>query len=381
MKLLHLADLHLGKRVNGFSMLGDQRYILDRILAVADAERPDAVLIAGDVYDRAVPPEEAVRLFDDFLVALAARGAEVFIISGNHDSAERVAFGGRLMDASGIHLAPVFAGAAAPIRRQDEYGPVDLYLLPFIRPAQVRAVWPEEDIATYTDAMRAAIAHLDLDGSARSVAVAHQFVAGAALSDSEELAVGGLDEVDAAVFAPFTYVALGHLHSPQAVGRETLRYAGAPLKYSFSAREKDKSVTVVALGAPGTPPAVREVPLHPLRALREIRGSFDEVTSRAFVAAQPQPREDYYRIVLTDEQDIPNGLARLRDIYPNCMEMQYDNERTRAYAAVAGPGEVERKSPLALFEELYALQNNQPMTPAQRRLTEKLIEEIWGADA
>ncbi len=377
MKFIHLADLHLGKRLNGFSMLEDQRYILGRILDIADAEKPDAVLIAGDVYDRAVPPEEAVRLFDDFLAALAAQGAQILIISGNHDSAERVAFGGRLMEAGGVHLAPVYDGTVAPILLEDAHGPVAFYLLPFLKPVQLRALFPGEDIATCTDAMRAAIARLALDPAVRSVAVAHQFVTGAAVSDSEELAVGGLDEVDGAVFEPFTYVALGHLHSAQAVGRDAVRYAGAPLKYSFSAHERDKSVTVVELGAPGTPPAVREVPLVPLRALREIRGPFEELTAPAFVAAQPRPRGDYYRIVLTDEQDIPNGLARLRDLYPNCMELAYDNQRTRRSAEVRGPGEVERKSPLELFEELYALQNNQPMTPEQRALAAGMIDEIW----
>lgn len=374
MKFIHLADLHLGKRVNGFSMLEDQRSVLGEILTILDRERPDALLIAGDVYDRPIPPEDAVGLFDGFLVDVARRGAEVFLISGNHDSAERVAFGGRLMDARGIHPAPVFDRCVAPILREDAWGPVAIYLFPFIKPAQVRRFWPEEEIVSYTDAVRAAIAHSGVDPAVRNIAVAHQFVTGATVCDSEEHLVGGLEQVDADVFAPFAYVALGHLHGPQCVGRPTLRYAGSPLKYSFSELAQTKGVTVVTLGAPGEV-EVRLEPLHPRRDLRERRGSFAALTGPD--APSGGEREHYYRLVLTDEEDIPEALARLRAVYPNLMELAYDNTRTRAGTSALGAVAAENKSPLELFDELYALQNGQPMSEEQRRFARGLIEEIW----
>ena len=251
MKLMHLSDLHLGKRVNEFSLLEDQQYILNEILQMADRERPDGVIIAGDVYDKAVPPAEAVSLLDRFLVELARRSLQVFVISGNHDSPERMAFGGRLMEGSGLHMAPVYRGQVDPIPLEDAYGPVNLYLLPFVKPAQVRRFFPDREIATYTQALEAAISAMDLDPRVRNVLVTHQFVTGAERCDSEELSVGGSDNVDVSVFAPFDYVALGHIHGPQCVGRETVRYCGTPLKYSFSEARHRKSVTLVELAPRG----------------------------------------------------------------------------------------------------------------------------------
>ena len=237
MKLIHLSDLHLGKRVNEFSMLEDQQYILTEILHIIDEEQPDGVLIAGDVYDKTVPSAEAVALLDDFLVRLAKRDLQIFLISGNHDSPERMAFGGRLMEGSGVHLAPVYDGRVRPIPMTDAYGTVNFYLLPFVKPAHVRRCFPEREITTYTDALAAAIEAMGVDTNGRNVLLTHQFVTGAARCDSEELSVGGTDNVDVSVFDPFDYVALGHIHGPQRVGRDTVRYCGTPLKYSFSASE------------------------------------------------------------------------------------------------------------------------------------------------
>ena len=281
MKFLHLADLHLGKRVNGFSMLEDQAHILRQILAILDDEQPDGVLIAGDVYDKSVPSVEAVGLLDGFLTELRARGVPVLLISGNHDSPERLAFGGRVMDSCGIHISPVYDGALAPVTLQDAFGPVHVWLLPFVKPAHVRRWFPDADIESYTDAVAEAVAHMAIDTAARNVLVTHQFVTGGTRSGSEELSVGGTDNVDSGVFAPFDYVALGHLHGAQHIGRETIRYAGSPLKYSFSEARQHKSVTVVTLGEKGDV-QVRTVALTPLRELREIRGSYDELTARSF---------------------------------------------------------------------------------------------------
>lgn len=377
MKLIHLSDLHLGKRVNEFSMLEDQQYILTEILQIIDREKPDGVMIAGDVYDKSVPSAEAVALLDDFLVRLAKRDLQVFLISGNHDSPERMAFGGRLMAQSGVHLAPVYDGKVSPITLTDEYGPVNLYLLPFLKPAHVRRCFPEREILTYTDALAAAIEAMGVDPAQRNVLVTHQFVTGAARCDSEEISVGGTDNVDVSVFEPFDYVALGHIHGPQQVGRETVRYCGTPLKYSFSEAKHQKSVTVVQLGEKGAV-SVRTVPLTPMRDLSELRGTYEELTFRGFYDGTSYPR-DYVHITLTDEEDIPDAVSKLRIIYPNLMKLDYDNKRTRAGIILEG-AEDQQRSPLELLEEFYEKQNGQPMGEEQRAFAKSLMERIWEED-
>lgn len=374
MKFLHLADLHLGKRVNGFSMLEDQAHILRQILAILDGEQPDGVLIAGDVYDKSVPSVEAVGLLDGFLTELRTRGVPVLLISGNHDSPERLAFGGRVMDSCGIHISPVYDGALAPVTLHDTFGPVHVWLLPFVKPAHVRRWFPDADIESYTDAVAEAVAHMDIDTAARNVLVTHQFVTGGTRSGSEELSVGGTDNVDSGVFAPFDYVALGHLHGAQRIGRETIRYAGSPLKYSFSEARQHKSVTVVTLGEKGDV-QVRTVALTPLRELREIRGSYDELTARSFYEHTTY-RSDYLHLILTDEQDVFDAMSRLRTIYPYLMTLDYDNARTRAAGGMSAPAETEQRTPLELFEALYARQNHQPMSEVQREYIAQLMEQI-----
>ena len=374
MKFLHLADLHLGKRVNGFSMLEDQAHILRQILAILDDEQPDGVLIAGDVYDKSVPSVEAVELLDSFLTELRARGVPVLLISGNHDSPERLAFGGRVMDSCGIHISPVYNGALAPVTLHDEFGPVHVWLLPFVKPTHVRRWFPDADIESYTDAVAEAVAHMDIDTAARNVLVTHQFVTGGTRSGSEELSVGGTDNVDSGVFAPFDYVVLGHLHGAQHIGRETIRYAGSPLKYSFSEARQYKSVTVVTLGEKGNV-QVRTAALTPLRELREIRGSYDELTARSFYEHTTY-RSDYLHLILTDEQDVFDAMSRLRTIYPYLMTLDYDNARTRAAGGMSVPAETERRTPLELFEALYKRQNHQPMSEVQRAYIAQLMEQI-----
>lgn len=378
MKLIHLSDLHLGKRVNEFSMIDDQRHVLDQILRVIDAERPDAVLIAGDVYDKPVPTAEAVALLDWFLVELSGRQLQVFVISGNHDSAERMAFGGRLMEQSGVHLAPVYDGTVARWTLTDEHGLVHLYLLPFVKPVHVRRCFPEREIETYTDAVAAAVEAMDVDSTARNVLVTHQFVTGAARCESEEVSVGGADNVDASVFDGFDYVALGHLHGPQTVGRETVRYCGTPLKYSFSEAHHKKSVTVVELGEKGTV-TVRTVPLTPRRDLVELRGAYEEVTRRDFYEGNGY-QDSYVHITLTDEEDVPDALGKLRLIYPYLMKLDYDNQRTHAAGVGDEGGDLQRKSPMELLEEFYAMQNGQPMGQEQRQFARQLMERIWEGD-
>lgn len=375
MKLIHLSDLHLGKRVNEFSMLEDQQYILEEILRIIDSEKPDGVLIAGDVYDKTVPSAEAVTLLDEFLVQLSKRDTQTFLISGNHDSAERLAFGGRLMEQSGIHIARVYNGVLAPLTLRDEYGPVDLYLLPFLRPVQVRRFFPESEIATYTEAMAAVLGAADIDKTHRNVLVTHQFVTGAQTCDSEELSVGGTDNVDVSVFDDFDYVALGHIHGPQKIGRETVRYCGTPLKYSFSEVGHKKSVTVVELAEKGSV-VIRTVPLVPKRDMSELRGAYNELMLRENYEGKPF-RNDYLRITLTDEEDIPNAVNNLRTVYPYIMRLDYDNRRTRTESHVDGAEQIERKRPLTLFEEFYESQNGQPMSEEQRSFAKQLMERIW----
>ena len=333
------------------------------------------MLIAGDVYDKSVPTAEAVALLDDFLVQLSRRGLQVYLISGNHDSPERMAFGGRLMEQSGIHIAPVYNGTAAVYTLADEYGPVHIHLLPFVKPAHVRRYFPDQEIASYTDAVTTAIQATEVDRGQRNILVTHQFVTGATRCDSEEVSVGGTDQVDVSAFDDFDYVALGHLHGPQTVGRETVRYCGTPLKYSFSEAGHHKSVTVVELGEKGNV-AVRTVPLTPLRDMVELRGSYEQLTLRDFYQGTRYP-QDYVHITLTDEEDIPDGMAKLRIIYPHLMKLDYDNCRTRAEHSIEIQEDQEKKSPLELLDQFYALQNGQPMGEEQRAFAQQLMESIW----
>lgn len=378
MKLIHLSDLHLGKRVGEVSMLEDQAYILDRVLDIVDGAGPDALLIAGDVYDKSVPSAEAVTLFDDFLCRLARRKLPVLVISGNHDSPERLAFGSRLMEGARVYLSPVYDGNVKPITLTDEHGPVDFWLLPFLKPAHLRRFYPEETIDSYTDAVGAAIAHMNIDPSRRNVLLCHQFVTGAATCESEELIVGGTDNVDAAVFDGFDYVALGHLHGPQNVGSSRIRYCGTPLKYSFSEASQYKSVTVAELGEKGDL-TLHTVPLTPRHDMRVIQGTFAQLTAENSDAAGE--REDYLHIILTDEEDVPEALGRLRLVYPNILKLSYDNTRTRTSQSVDRAQRVAQKSPLELFEELYETQNNQPMSQEQRDFAQRLIEQLREEDA
>lgn len=377
MKLIHLSDLHIGKRVNEVSMLEDQAYILAQILNILDQEQPDAVLICGDVYDKSIPPAEAVSLFDEFLCQLARRKVAVFLISGNHDSPERLAFAGRLLDASGIHLAPVYHGEIAPIVLSDAHGPVYFWLLPFLKPAHVRRFFSDAAVESYTDACRTVLQQLPLDPDARNVLLAHQFVTGSLTCESEQISVGGTDNVDAAVFSDFDYVALGHIHSPQNIGTPRIRYCGTPLKYSFSECSQQKSVTVAELGPKGRL-HLRTVALTPRHDLRQIRGSYAQLTDRAFY--QGTAVEDYLHIILTDEDDVPEAAARLRVIYPNLMKLTYDNARTRAGVPIDCAADVQKKSPLELFAQLYEQQNNQPLSDIQRTFLAQLIASIQEED-
>lgn len=374
MKFVHLSDLHLGKRVNEYSMLEDQEYILTKIINIIDDEKPFGVIIAGDVYDKSIPSAEAVQMFDDFLTRLAKRTLQVFVISGNHDSPERMSFGSRLMDQSGIHISQVYNGEFVPFSMKDEHGVVNVYMLPFVKPAHVKR-FSDESIESYTDAMRVAIAQMNVDQSARNLLITHQFVTGATRSESEDISVGGSDNVDVSVFDGFDYVALGHIHSPQNCTSERVRYCGTPLKYSFSEAKDNKSITVVELEEKGKL-SVKTVSLVPMRDMVEIKGRYNEIMLKSFYE-NTSYQEDYIHITLTDEEDIVDAIGKLRTVYHNLMKLDYDNKRTRSVAQIDGAVDVEAKTPIELFSDFYELQNNQPMSEEQKAFVEDLIEQVW----
>ena len=376
MRFLHTADLHIGKRVNEFSMLEDQEYILRQILKTADKEQVEAVLIAGDVYDKQVPSAEAVRLFDWFLTQLNSRKLPVFVIGGNHDSVERLSFGAQIMEESGVYLTQSYDGKVVPVRLEDEYGPVNLWMLPFLKPAMVKRFFSEQDIVTYQDALETVIGNMELNREERNLLIAHQFVTGAVTGGSEdsvEVFVGGVENVDASVFADFDYVALGHIHRAQSAGGERIRYSGTPLKYSFSEIRHEKSVTIAELKEKGSL-TVHQEPLKPLHDMREIRGSYEELVLRENY--QGTDLEDYLHVILTDENDIPDVIGRLRSIYPNIMKLDYDNQRTRRNQELMKEEAAVEQSPMELLGQFFSQQNNQEMSPEQTEYARTLMETI-----
>lgn len=376
MIFFHLSDLHIGKKVNKKSLLEEQEHILDTIVRAVEDRKPDGVLVAGDIYDQPVPSAEAVALFDDFLVRLQSLGTQVFVISGNHDSAERIAFASRIMNRSGVYMSPVYAGETTPVLLSDDFGEVAIYMLPFVKPATVRYWAGEDTIKTYDDAVRYAVGKMEVDPSRRNVIIAHQYITDAERSDSEEVSVGGVENVDASVFNAFDYVALGHLHRPQSCSRKTVRYSGSPLKYSFSEVKDKKGIVVVELGKKGDV-RMDTIPLEPLHDWHDLRGTYDELTAKSFWDGTPY-RDDFVRVTLTDEEDIPDAIGKLRTVYHNLMELQYDNKRTRSgMTTVGGAEKVHEKTPQELFSELYEKQNGQPMSDDQEAFLKDLVESIW----
>ncbi len=373
MRLLHISDLHLGKRLKELSLAEDQKYILDQILRIAGPEEPDAVLICGDVYDRPVPPAEAVEIFDEFLVSLAKASLPVFVISGNHDSAERLAFGNRLMDTGGVHFSSVFSGQMQRYELEDEHGPLNLWMLPFIKPAHVRAYHEEIERDDYTGAVRAVIEDSGVEPEQRNVLMAHQYVTGAQRSESEEVVIGGLENVDASVFDDFDYVALGHLHKAQRAGREEIRYSGSPLKYSFGEAAGDKKILLADIGEKGRT-EIREIPLKPLREMQVLQGSFEELTDPENYRGAD--RDAYTSVRLTDPEYIPAAMQKLRQIYPGILETGYVNISSKALETEAAAD----RSPVEYLEDFYRFMRGRDMTEEQSAFAEKLIRQIWDGD-
>ena len=398
MKFAHISDLHLGKRVHQFSMIEEQKYILDKIVEMVIRESVEGVFIAGDVYDKIYPSAEAVALFDSFLVKLAKEDIKVFVISGNHDSPERIAFLGQLTQKAGVYLSPVYDGEVKKVSLEDEFGPINIYLLPFIKPVHVRHFYPDESINNYTDAMNVVVEHMQLNLQERNILLAHQFVTGAMRSDSEEISVGGLDNVEVSAFADFDYVALGHIHRPQKMGSERVRYSGTPLKYSFSECQDKKTLTILEIKdkkytATGEKAEsvkengegllaemeIKTIPLTPLHDMVKIKGTFMEVMNPMNYPGMDE--NSYLHITLTDEADVPEAFCRLSQVYPNLMQMEYDNTRTRQKRELQASVEVAKKNPIELFASLYETMNNQPMSEEQQEYIQKKIDAIWKGEA
>ncbi|MFC2582776.1 MAG: exonuclease SbcCD subunit D [Lachnoanaerobaculum saburreum] len=375
MKIMHLSDLHLGKRVNEFSMLEDQIYILNEIINIIDEQKPKVIILAGDIYDKPIPPAEAVEIFDDFLYKLSKRNPAVFIISGNHDSAERIAFGSRLFDKSSIYLSPVYNGKISPICIDDKYGKVNFYMLPFIKPVHVRRFFPDAEIYTYTDALSTVITDMHIDTAQKNILITHQFVTGSSRTESEDISVGGSDNVDADIFKGFDYVALGHIHRSQCCDSEYIRYCGTPLKYSFSESKDIKSITMLDIKEKGNI-ELDFIPLTPLRDMVEIKGSYNELMLKSFYE-NTSLTDDYVHITLTDEEDIPDVITKLRVVYKNIMKLDYDNQRTKKSSEINLINDMESKSPLELFDTFYELQNGKHLSDTQRVFLKNIIEEIW----
>lgn len=374
MRFLHLADLHIGKRLNEFSLIEDQKFIFDKILNIIDEKKIEAVLIAGDVYDKPVPSAEAVTVLNSFLNSLAKRNLKVFVISGNHDSQERIGFGAELISQSGVYMSKPFSGNVETHKIKDEYGEINIYMLPFIKPAMVKHAYEEDDIDSYDSAMAYVMEQTKVDESERNLLIAHQFVRGADRCDSEEVSVGGIDEVSVENFKRFDYVALGHLHSPQHIKNEFVRYSGTPLKYSFSEAKHQKTALIVDMKEKGNI-TLEKIPLIPKHDMIEIKGKYQEIMSKDFY--KDIDRMDYAHVTLTDEQDVLHAMELLRTVYPNIMKLDYDNTRTRSNNEIKGGENVEKKQPLDLFKEFYELQNNQPMSSEQADFMDKLIKDVW----
>ncbi|MDL2301691.1 exonuclease SbcCD subunit D [Lachnospiraceae bacterium OttesenSCG-928-D06] len=377
MKFLHLSDLHIGKVVNGFSMLTEQRHVFLQIIEYIDTLNPDAVLIAGDVYDKPIPGVDAVRLFDDFLTAIAEKNVTVIIISGNHDSSERLHYASRILEKRNLHICGIYEKTMKKVILSDAYGEVTFWQLPFIKPASIRSMFPERTVEDYGDAVNAVVESEEIDYKKRNVLLSHQFYTSKGQnpirSESEIDPVGGLDAVDANMISQFDYVALGHLHRAQNI-RDNVRYAGSPLKYSFSEWKHKKSITLVELKEKGDC-NITPLPLTPIHEMREIKGPIAQLMSRE--VSDGGDKEDYLRVILTDEEELIDPMGKLRSVYPNVMALDFDNTKSRINkeALLFSNNQTETISPYELFCDFYMEINGSVMSEEQMEIVRSLLEE------
>ena len=368
MRFAHISDLHLGIRICDVKMAEDQLFILDQIADIIEAHKPDGVFISGDIYDRPIPPEESVEMLSAFLTRIRKAGPEIYMISGNHDSPERIDFATELLGSAGIHISGKYEGKIKKITKEDRYGEADIYLLPFIKPSYVNNCLPEEEKIESTDydaAVRKVLSYIRPDKKKRNIILTHQFVQGATRSESEEVIVGFIDAIGADIYDDFDYVALGHLHKRQYIKRDTLLYPGTPLKYSFKEEKNEKSVTFVELKGKGDI-KISTVPLMAKRDMRNIEGAFEDVMKRK--------SDDYVRVVLTDEIPIPFAFNKLRNSYPNILKLEY--AKTKDFASqIKTDTDLKEKTPLELFEDFYFKVNGRRPDDEQKRFMAEIIEE------
>ncbi len=376
MKLAHLSDLHLGIRLNGYNLIEDQRYILEQIFEKLVEEKTEVLIIAGDIYDNSVPSSESVTLFDDFLFKLSRKNIKTLIISGNHDSNERLSFGNRLFDDSGIYISPVFDGTVKKVVLNDEYGNVNFYLLPFIKPLTVKPFYPDSEIKTYNDAVKTVLDNISLNKEERNILIAHQFVTGATTSESETFSVGGLDNISLDLFDDYDYVALGHIHKPQDMS-DKVRYCGTPLKYSFSETDQQKSITFIDTKGKNKMNFTYS-DLKPLHEMVRIKESYDVLMSKSYY--DKLDLNDYYEITLTDEEDIFGVEDKLSNVYKNTMKIRYDNRRTSVDQEITINNEFDKFTPIDIMKELFKLVNNAEMSDKQNDICSNIFEEILGGE-
>lgn len=356
MKLLHIGDLHLGKSLGEFDLIKDQEALLDQLLEIAEAESVDALLIAGDVYDKSIPSEAATRLLDHFLSRAAESRLPVYMISGNHDSEERLNYGSHLFAANHIFIATKYKGSLYKQTLRKGQEEVDLYLLPFVKASQVRHYLPEAGIESYEDAVRAILEQAEIDTTRQNVLVAHQFVTGRSqdpeLGGSESLgtqSVGLVEKIGYDCFDDFDYVALGHIHSPQQVGRAEVRYAGSPLKYSLSEVQNKKSVSLITLSGKGQV-EVTLIPVRPLRDMRHLKGKMKELLD----PSQITNTQDFIYVTLTDEEFHSDAMGIFQQIYPYTVKIDYDNSHTREVEQVDISKIAENRSFEELIRDFYS---------------------------
>ena len=352
MRFLHIADLHLGKRMNDVSLIEDQKYILDQISDIAEKENVDALLIAGDIYQNTSPSAEAMNLFNDFVSLITEKNIVIYAISGNHDSDSRIAYFSKLLHMSGVYFSERFTGALQQFRFCDKFGDIVISLLPYIKPVHVKKFFPDENIESFNDAISCVIKNSDIDTSKRNIIICHQYITGGASSDSD-FSIGGLDNIDAEVFKDFDYVALGHLHQAQKIQRETLRYAGSPLKYSFSEVNHKKSVYLVDMKEKEEI-EIKKIPLSALRDVREVKGSFADIMNM-------QPSFDYTRVVLTDEIVAPDAMITVSTVFPNMLSFAVHNSKTQGETEMSVSEGFEEKSITEVFCDFFKLCNNDCM--------------------
>lgn len=377
MKLMHLSDLHLGKLVLEQSMIDDQKYILNQIIDIVKKEQVDIVLIAGDVYDKSIPTIEAVNLFSDFLTRLYKLKVLVFVISGNHDSKDRLSFGNELFVDNGIYIEGIFNGNLRCETINDKYGKLNIYMLPFIKPVEVKRFYPDEIIDTYEDAIKCILKHSSINKAERNIIMVHQFVTSLGedviRSDSESISLGGIDNIDVTLFKDFDYVAMGHIHGPQKVGRENARYSGSPLKYSFSEVNQKKSVCIIEFNSKEDI-NISKIPLIPIRDMRVIKGPFDKLISKEIVNLEN--KNDYLDVVLTDDDYIINAIGKLRKFYPNILKLEYENKISSNEVSDNIDIDKSNMSSIDLFSEFYKMQNGIELSAKKRKIIEEVIKEV-----